>query len=127
MLKYVDDNIIHEKLCFDGAVIDAEGKKVVHAIRTQNLFRQITAIAESMGMKVNSLKTQMLCISDAKTYHPEAYIEDVNHQTITSTDKMKILGVNFSNKPDASAYVEAVVKKFRSRVWVLRLLHQNGF
>ena len=39
VLKYVDDNIIHEKLCMDGLVIDENGEKNSRATRSQNLFR----------------------------------------------------------------------------------------
>ena len=38
VLKYVDDNILHEKLFFDGAVIGENGEKRVRAARSQNLF-----------------------------------------------------------------------------------------
>ena len=65
VIKYVDDNLILEKLCLDGRAIDADGKKIAQAVRTQNLFRQITRIAHLKGMKVNSLKTMLLCISDS--------------------------------------------------------------
>ena len=57
VLKYVDDNIIHEKNCLHKLVIDEDGKKVGHVAQSQNLFRQIVQNAEQMGMQVNSLKT----------------------------------------------------------------------
>ena len=62
VLKYVDDNILHEKLFMDGAVTDEDGKKKVRAVRSQNLFRRIMRIAELMGMKGNTEKTKLLCI-----------------------------------------------------------------
>ena len=127
VLKYVDDNIIHEKLCLDGLVIDEGGRKRARATRSQNLFRQIARIAEMLGMKVNSDKTKVLCISDAKTYEAAAYIEDENGTTIESVSELKILGLHFSGKPDMSAQVEAICRKFRARIWTLRHLHHRGF
>ena len=127
VLKYVDDNIIHEKICMDGLVIDEEGRKRARAIRTSNLFRQITRIAESLGMKVNASKTKVLCISDSRTYEASAYIVDSEGNEIDSLQGLKILGVNFSSSPDMTAQVESICKKFRSRVWILRHLSHNGF
>ena len=127
VLKYIDDNILFEKLCMDGLVIDEDGRKVANAIRTQNLFKQIVRIAESMGMKVNASKTMMLCISDAKTYEARAYIKDGQNNLIESSTELKVLGIHLSNKPDMSAQVEAICKKFRARIWILRHLHHNGF
>ena len=127
VLKYVDDNVIHEKLFMDGTVIDANGEKRCRAVRSQNLFRQITRIAELMGMKVNTDKTMMLCISDARTYKAAAYLEDGDGNVISSTNKLKILGVHFSDKPDMSAQVEDIARKFRAHLWTLRHLHHRGF
>ena len=127
VLKYVDDNIIHEKLFMDGLVIDENGEKRGRATRSQNLFRQITQIAELLGMRVNSDKTMVLCVSDSKTYKATAYIQDSASNTINSSEALKILGVHFSSRPDMSAQVESICRKFRARVWTLRHLHHRGF
>ena len=127
VLKYVDDNIIHEKLCMDGLVIDENGEKRARATRSQNLFRQITRVAELLGMKVNSDKTMVLCISDSRTYKAAAFIEDANGHRIDSVGALKILGLHFSSKPDMSAQVDAICRKFRARVWTLRHLYHRGF
>ena len=127
VLKYVDDNILHEKLCMDGLVIDQNGEKRARATRSQNLFRQITRIAELLGMKVNSDKTQMLCISESRTYKASAFIETAQGEIVSSTDSLKILGMHFSSRPDMNAQVDSICKKFRARVWTLRHLHHRGF
>ena len=127
VLKYVDDNIVHEKLFMDGHVIDEHGMKRAMAVRSSNLFRQITAIAESLGMRVNASKTMVLCISDARTYDAAAYVVDKDGNEIDSGTQLRILGVQFSNKPDMSAQVADICRKFRARLWILRHLHHNGF
>ena len=127
VLKYVDDNIIHEKISMDGLVIDENGEKMARATRSHNLFRHITRVVELLGMRVNLDKTMVLCISDSRTYKASAFIGSSDGVTISSGDNLKILGVHFSNKPDMSAQVEAVCRKFRARVWTLRHLHHRGF
>ena len=84
--KYVDHNIIHEKLFMDGAIIDEHGRKRVCAIRSGNLFRQITLIAESLSMKVNASKTMVLTISDSRTYKATSYIRDLQGNEIDSVE-----------------------------------------
>lgn len=127
VLKYVDDNILFEKLCMDGLVIDEEGRKRARATRTQNLFRHILRVAESKGMKVNSAKTLLLCISEARTYDAVAFIEDADGCVIESATTKKVLGLYLSSRPDMSAQVDSICRKFRSRVWTLRHLHHRGF
>ena len=127
VLKYVDDNIIVEKLSFDPLVIDENGQKVARATRSQNLFRQICRVAEGMGMSVNAAKTLIMCISDTRTYEARAFVEDAEGNRTDSVPAMKILGVYFSNKPDVSAQVDQLCKKMRGRIWMLRHLHHNGF
>lgn len=102
----------------DRLVINENGMKVARAIRTQNLFTQISRVARNMGMKVNSAKTLLMCISDSKTYTAGAFFEDEDGVRVDSTDNMKILGVHFSSRPDVSAQVEAVCKKVRSMIWI---------
>ena len=78
-------------------------------------------------MKVNSAKTQMMCMSNSKSYIPAVFIEDGQGNQIKTTNKMKILGFNFSSEPHMDAQVESIKKKFRSRTWILRHLGHNGF
>ena len=40
-----------------------------HAIPTQNAFRLVKRAAEDKGMRVNTMKTALLCISDAASYN----------------------------------------------------------
>ena len=127
VIKYVDDNLTIEKICLDCLVIDEDGRKFAHSCRTQNLFRQIARVATIKGMKVNSLKTLLLCISDSRTYEAGAYIIDEEGNTIESGKEMKVLGLHFCAKPDVSAQVDSICRKFRSRIWYLRHLHHNGF
>ena len=102
VLKYVDDNVINEKIRFDNVPTNGHGFREKRAIRTENLFRLITHQAISQGMKVNGAKTKSLLISELKNYIPKAFVLDGEGNTIKSGNEMKILGFNFSSDPDMS-------------------------
>ena len=111
----------------DGLVIDESGRKRACATRTQNLFRHKLRVAKSKGMKVNSAKTLLLCISEARTYEVAAFIEDTEGCLIESASAMKVLGLYLSSRPNMSAQVDSICCKFRAHVWTLRHLHHRGF
>ena len=81
------------------------------------------------GMKFNSSKTKLLCISDAISYLPEVQIRDVDDSLITSSpeDSMKMLGFHFSTKPNVNKHIEVLMRRFRARFWILIHLRNAGF
>ena len=128
--NYVDDNISCAKLNFGTTgIIVRSGKniKIKQALPTQNAFRSVTARAKEKGMVVNSLKTNLLCVSDALNYTPQTFILDSDNNRIDSTDSMKVLGFYFSDKPTVELHVSIVIKKLRQRNWVLYHLKKLGF
>ena len=127
VLKYVDDNVINEKISFDNGATNRQGFRENQAVRTKNLFRLIVHQAISQGMKVNGAKTKSLLISELKNYIPKAYILDNQGVVVSSGNDMKILGFNFSSDSDMSAQVRAIKAKFRSSTWILRHLQHRGF
>ena len=129
VIKYIDDNILHEKINFenhDGRPCRARLRFKL-AARTQNLFRLIVAEAEAIGMAVNSLKTKLLCISDAISYTPKAHFTDSQGNYLESGENMKVLGFHFSNKPNMNLQMEMIRRKFMARIWILRHLKHRGF
>lgn len=78
-------------------------------------------------MKVNSSKTNILCILDALSYTPLTYIVDSHGERIDSKDCLKVLGFNFSDRPTVQLHVDVTVKKMRQRSWFLRNLARVGF
>ena len=128
--KYVDDNITSEKMNLGGTAsfTNENGTfKLRRAIPSQNAFRSIVRNAGIKGMQVNSAKTNLLCISDALSYRPMAFIEDENGERIDSCSDMKVLGFTFEDRPVVKLHVQSIVKKFRQRYWVLRHLKKLGF
>ena len=125
-LKYVDDGMTIEKLNFETAPL-ISGKKIKHAAASQNVFRAVVSKAESIGMKVNTDKTQLLVISDALTYDPAACIKDSQDNQISSSKGIKVLGFHMSDRPNVAAHVEALRKQFRQKYWVLFHLRRHDF
>ena len=133
VFKYIDDNLICEKINFGTCPLvppNSPGEmpsKIKQALPSQNAFRSITTNAEKIGMVVNNNKTVLLCISDALNYKPSTYIIDNSGNRIDCVDKMKILGFTFSSKPTVTAHVETIAKRMRQKYWSLRHLRGVGF
>ena len=66
--------------------------------------------AEDIGMVVNTQKTAMLCISDALPFEADSYITDADQNRIGCQEKMKALGMTFSNRLNMSAQVAQIKK-----------------
>ena len=101
--------------------------RVKHAVQAQNIFRHIVKKAEEIGMKVNSDKTAMICISDALAYEADAFMLDADNNRIGCQRSIKALGMHFSNSPDMWAHVTSIKKKMQTRYWMLRNLKKSGF
>ena len=129
IFKYIDDNIICEKLNFGNVPVTPGDPptKLQQAFSSQNAFRIVTGNAEDIGMQVNTKKTKLLCISDALNYTPKVFIEDKDGSVIQCCSSMKILGFHFSNKPTVQLHIDETVKKIRMRYWSLRHLAKLGF
>ena len=76
-------------------------------------------------MRVNSKKTQMLCINGNRTDNIRTYIL-ANGEELESTDSLKILGFLFGRTPDANLHVEKLILKAYSKLWTLRFLKKSG-
>ena len=128
VFKYIDDNLVCEKLNFGQTAIEGDPPtKTKQALPSQNAFRSITTNARKIGMMVNNSKTGLLCISDALNYRPLTYILDHEGKRIDCVDSLKILGFTFSSKPTVDAHLNTVKKKMRQKYWALRHLKSVGF
>ena len=76
-------------------------------------------------MRVNEDKTQLLCISAAKTAHVNSYI-NASTKRIEGGSELKILGFHFGNDPSPALHVEKMKEKFRRRLWCLRHMKRSG-
>ena len=92
LLRFVDDGFALSKINFEnsyGFVVNGQSFRVEHAIQAQNIFRHIARAAEEIGMKVNTSKTSMMCVSDSLAYAADAFILDSDGNRIGCTDNIK--------------------------------------
>ena len=104
---YIDDANSIEKVRIPGSITRISEQKqevVIHAEKSEVLFNTVTARANEINMKVNTGKTQLLCISANQTSVATSYIRTGNEK-IYSTDKLKILGFIFVTKPSVRPLV----------------------
>ena len=128
--RFVDDGFSLSMINFEnsfGFKVNGVAIRSKHAVQSQNIFRHLVRRAEKIGMKVNTEKTAMVCVSDSLSYEAEAFILDGDGERIGCQKKIKALGMVFGSRPTMDLQVECVVKKMRQRFWTLRNLKKNGF
>lgn len=126
VLKYVDDNILQEKINFENVVTDGYAFENNHAKCAQNLFWCIVAEAEACGMKLNVDKTQTMCISGVKSYNSPVHFFDRGRNKTKPSKEMRILGLTFSSQPDLAIQANAVIAWLWSRIWSLSHSAHHG-
>ena len=72
-------------------------------------------------MKVNSKKTQLLCISGRYDSDITSYINTADGR-MSSGPQLKILGFTFGTKPNPEAHISKLEDKFRRKIWSIRFL-----
>ena len=97
----------------------------VHAHMSEELMKNVTIRAEQIRMCVNSLKTQLLCVSAATGSSIQACMKCGN-QKITSGKELKILGFKFGNTPSVKPHVEYMLEKARKKLWIIRHIKKSG-
>ena len=97
-----------------------------HAIKSEKNFNTIKRRAEEIGMRVNSAKTQLLCISGSTSATVRSYIRTECGNEIKSAPELKILGFWFGTRPNVAVHVTKLAEKFRARLWSLRHLKRSG-
>ena len=125
---YIDDFNAVEIVDVNDAPMHMSTRKTImnaRAIKSERLFARINELADTIGMQVNSQKTQMLCINPRNYMDVNTYI-NYGPETIKSTNTMKILGFTFDERPNASKHVETTIDKFHARLWTLRFLKRSG-
>ena len=128
IFKYIDDNIICEKLNFGNVPISQDPtptKRRVAAL-SQNAFRIMTGNAADKCMIVNTQKTNLLCVSDALSHTPRTFFDGGDGEVIESGESMKVLGFHFSSRPTVQLHVDETVKKMRRKYYSLRHLARYG-
>ena len=125
--KFIDDGISDTKLNMEAVEINNKGCKNKHAVCAQNTFRRTIRNAGLIGMKVNTKKTNLLCLSDAMSFMAGAFIYDEDGSVLASGNVLKLLGFSFGPRPNCSTHVETIRRSFRGRYWLLIHMKQHHF
>ena len=75
-------------------------------------------------MRVNDAKTNVMCISGARSYEAKVKIV-VGDEQIKGADKMNILGVTLDKNCGFTSHVLNVSRKLRSRSWTISRLKRK--
>ena len=94
-------------------------------MKSEENFTSIKNRAEQMNMRVNTDKTQLLCVSANQFSNIKSYIRYDNTE-MQSVDELKILGFWFGSKPNVDVHINKLCEKFRSKLWILRKLRKAG-
>ena len=126
IVKYVDDILGSEKICFTAGKLHSTTSKqtsTVNALRSEELIASITMSAAEIGLGVNAKKTQMICVSSSAAIDVTTFIRDPSDQSLKtfSGGELKILGFYFDKRPTVDRHIEHLQKKFKKRLAITEL------
>ena len=123
---YIDDFNNVEKVKIINSVTHVTTgpcRTLLHAPKSPALFMNVEVEAWGKNMKVNSAKTQMLCISEVPNVRSYMVVGD---KRIISGDSLKILGFMFGRKPNVATHMKLMLLKLRRRLWIITNLKRSG-
>ena len=124
---YIDDYSGCEKVRIEGSVFHLtqnQQKTLVHATKSQGLLTSVERIAAEKFMKVNTGKTQLLCINSSRG-DVRSYI-NTSQKRIVSGDSLKLLGFTFGRRPNVNAHLAVLMPKLRRKLWMISHLKSAG-
>ena len=130
LYRFVDDSFSLSVINFEnscGFCVNGEHYRSKHTVQAQNIFRHLVRRAEEIGMRVNTQKTAMICVSDSTSLQAGSFILDAEGTRIACQDKINALAMIFVSRPNMDLQVKHMGKKMRQRLWTLRNLKKNGF
>ena len=125
---YIDDFNTIEKIRITDSESHISTRKRqirVLALKSEIQFGRVQELAANLNMKVNSKKTQVLCINASSDSIVTSYIR-TRDGDINSISTLKILGFHFDSNPSAVFHVTKAIEKFYNKLWTLRFLKRSG-
>ena len=126
--KFVDDNVNTSVINMRKAKLLVEEGVFFKDVRdrtTERLLQHVSKKAEEKGMIINSKKTSLMCVSASTSFEPRVRV-DLNNETITGSDSLRILGVTLSSDCSYRPHIENIKNKLRSKTWALSKLRRRG-
>ena len=127
-IGYIDDLNIGQTLKISSGlshITTSKEKREIRASGCEEMYGTIEKNGKTIGMQINPMKTQLLCIH-ANNYLDVATYISLEERKLESTNEMKILGFMFNNKPSPKAHVDFLISKFHRHVWSLFHLKRAG-
>ena len=123
-IGYIDDINVGETLELNEAaqhITTERTCKEIRAVGCENMYETIKNNGFKVGLRLNPLKTQLLCFSGSKnsTVTCQAVVDG---KMLTSGEELKILGFMFGNRPTVHRHIEYTHQKFTRSVWTIRHL-----
>ena len=122
-LKYIDDGLNGETVCNTSAICHITQRKevrYVHAKASEDFLKLTTQNANRIGMKINTEKTKMLCVTVARNSVINTFINTGLSRSVAGGESLKMLGFYFGRRPNADAHVTELRKKFLNKLWLIR-------
>ena len=113
--KFVDDVTGGQTLRMDKAMVHLSAqkeKRLILAGKNQELYNTIVENSDRIGMKVNGLKTQLLCINPLHSCEAASYI-NIDNKRVKSGDSLKILGFVFGPNPGIHEHLKHIQKNMQ--------------
>ena len=126
--KYVDDELNTSVINMRKASLlmqDGVFFKEVTDLRTEGILQHISDRARLSGMKINALKTNLMCVSAAYSFRPRVSVT-LDNQKIDGRDNLKLLGVTVDSDMSFKSHIETISARLRSRTWALAKLRKKG-
>ena len=125
-LCYIDDGLAGEKVanCLGiSHFSQAKESKLIHAIQSEKFLKLMIQNSKRIGMAINARKTKMVCVNVATSAEINTYIE-VAGEKIYAEQEMMMLGFKIGRRPDATAHVNYIERRFYSKAWILHHFKQ---
>ena len=97
-------------------VEDDQYFKEIVDTQSQRLLQHIATRARLKGMAINASKTGLMLVSTASSFKPRVRIE-LEGQTVTGQDSMRVLGVTIDSDTTFKTHVEKLSSKMRAKTW----------
>ena len=127
---YVDDTTLMDGVDMNGATRHITTEKTVETFDDLTLARDFEALsgrAEDIGMKINASKTQLLIVSPPNGCTTRASFRTGDGTAVSSVEVLRLVGFSFGSDPGASAHIEALCNRYRTKKWMLYHLREAGF
>ena len=90
-------------------------------------FDTLSQRADDIGMKINAKKTQLLLVAPPNGFATTGEFVAQSGDTVSSVDRLRLVGFTFGSSPNADAHVEALADKYKMKKWMLHHLRDAGF